>query len=112
MPYSAPKNYTFVQPKKEATTFPLAAVKVVDSIAVLTEDTKARAGVVVLVRVPEDVDGVESLAGDRAPVGLRILDGGDCWAGIGAGDGPTWRCSVSMVMMRVVREEGISYQSR
>jgi hypothetical protein len=33
--------------------------------------------VVVLVRVPEDVHLVESLAGDGAPEGLGVLDGSD-----------------------------------
>ena len=56
---------------------PLTSVKIVNGVAVGVEDTKAGRLVVVLVRVPEDVHLVESLAGDGAPESLGVLDGSD-----------------------------------
>lgn len=55
----------------------LTSVKIVNGVAVGAEDTKAGRLVVVLVRVPEDVHLVESLAGDGAPESLGVLDGSD-----------------------------------
>jgi hypothetical protein len=57
----------------------LASVKIVDSVAVGVEDSKARGLVVVLVRVPEHVDLVEGLAGNGTPVSLGVLDGSDLY---------------------------------
>lgn len=55
----------------------LASVKVVDGVSVLVENAEAGALVVVLVRVPEDVDLVEGAAGNRPPESLGVLDGSD-----------------------------------
>lgn len=57
----------------------LTSVKIVDSVVVGVEDAEAGGLVVVLVRVPEDVDLVESLAGDGAPESLGVLDGSDLY---------------------------------
>lgn len=53
----------------------LTAVQVVDGIVVLVENAKARALMIILVRVPEDVHRVEGLASDGTPVSLGVLDG-------------------------------------
>lgn len=53
----------------------LASVEIVDRVAVGIEDTEAWRLVVILVRVPEDVNLVEGLAGDGSPESLSVLDG-------------------------------------
>jgi len=58
-------------------------------MAVLAEDTKAWGLVVVLVRIPKDVDGFKRLASNGAPVILGIGHGRDRSAGVGGvRDGP------------------------
>jgi hypothetical protein len=55
----------------------LTSGRIVDSVAVGVENTEAGRLVVVLVGVPEHVHLVESLASDRVPESLSVLDGSD-----------------------------------
>lgn len=67
---------------------PSTSPEIVDCVSVLIKDAKRRVLVVVLVRVPEDVDLVEGGAGDGAPVRLGVLDRSDGVAVVCAGVRP------------------------
>jgi hypothetical protein len=55
----------------------LASGRIVDGVAVGTENTEAGRCIVVLVGVPKHVDLVESLASDRVPESLSVRDRSD-----------------------------------